>query len=84
MWEKLVNCIKGNGGAQKTSCQVVQLADLMKQVPPNQLKMFQMFAKKHEEYKLLQRTFQLFAHFEFVQYLVGEIHFYFRLTAAAE
>ncbi|XP_016927981.2 axoneme-associated protein mst101(2) [Drosophila suzukii] len=51
MWEKLVNCIKGNGGAQKTSCQVVQLADLMKQVPPNQLKMFQMFAKKHEEYK---------------------------------
>ncbi|KAH8348457.1 hypothetical protein KR084_007544 [Drosophila pseudotakahashii] len=52
MWEKLVNCIKGNGGgAQKTSCTVVQLADLMKQVPPNQLKMFQMFAKKHEEYK---------------------------------
>ncbi|XP_016967764.3 proteoglycan 4 [Drosophila biarmipes] len=50
MWEKLVNCIKGNGGG-KTSCQVVQLADLMKQVPSNQLKMFQMFAKKHEEYK---------------------------------
>ncbi|EDV55746.1 lens epithelium-derived growth factor [Drosophila erecta] len=54
MWERLVNCIKsngGNGGAKKTSCQVVQLADLMKQVPPNQLPKFQMFAKKHEEYK---------------------------------
>ncbi|KAI8038420.1 hypothetical protein M5D96_008318 [Drosophila gunungcola] len=50
MWEKLVNCIKG-GGAQKKSCQVVQLADLVKQVPPNQLKMFQIFTKKHEEYK---------------------------------
>ncbi|XP_016981236.1 proteoglycan 4 isoform X2 [Drosophila rhopaloa] len=51
MWEKLVNCMKGNGGAQKKSCQVIQLADLVKQVPPNQMKMFQMFSKKHEEYK---------------------------------
>ncbi|XP_017115325.1 titin [Drosophila elegans] len=50
MWEKLVNCIKG-GGAKNKSCQVVQLVDLVKQVPPNQLKMFQIFTKKHEEYK---------------------------------
>ncbi|XP_017044822.1 proteoglycan 4 [Drosophila ficusphila] len=51
MWEKLVNCIKGKSGSQRTSCQFVQLADLMKQVPPNQLHMFEMFAKKNEEYK---------------------------------
>ncbi|EDW91910.1 proteoglycan 4 [Drosophila yakuba] len=54
MWERLVNCIKsngGSGGAKKTSCQVIQLADLKKQVPPSQLPKFQMFAKKHEEYK---------------------------------
>ncbi|XP_017079445.1 glutamic acid-rich protein [Drosophila eugracilis] len=52
MWEKLVNCIKTNGGGgKKTSCQAVQLADLVKQVPPNQMKMYEMFAKKHEEYK---------------------------------
>ncbi|XP_033155676.1 protein piccolo [Drosophila mauritiana] len=54
MWEKLVNCIKsngGNGGVKNVSCQVVELADLMKQVPPNQMHKFKMFAKKHEEYK---------------------------------
>ncbi|KAH8308842.1 hypothetical protein KR059_002431 [Drosophila kikkawai] len=52
MWEKLVNCIKGGAGfSQKQGCQAVQMADLMKQVPPNQLKQFKIFAKKHEEYK---------------------------------
>ncbi|KAH8366285.1 hypothetical protein KR200_000336 [Drosophila serrata] len=52
MWEKLVNCIKGGAGSRKKKgCQGVNLAELMKQVPPNQLKQFKIFAKKHEEYK---------------------------------
>ncbi|KAH8234370.1 hypothetical protein KR038_008571 [Drosophila bunnanda] len=51
MWEKLVNCIKGGGSKKKKGCQGVNMADLLMQVPPNQLKQYKIFAKKHEEYK---------------------------------
>ncbi|KAH8253958.1 hypothetical protein KR032_007852 [Drosophila birchii] len=52
MWDKLVNCIKGGAGSKrKAGCQGVNMAELMKQCPPNQLKQFKIFAKKHEEYK---------------------------------
>ncbi|KAH8269539.1 hypothetical protein KR018_008673 [Drosophila ironensis] len=58
MWEKLINCIKGGAdAANKKGCQMTNMADILKQVPPNQLTQYHIFAKKHEEYKARVRKF---------------------------
>ncbi|KAH8233491.1 hypothetical protein KR026_008940 [Drosophila bipectinata] len=58
MWEKLINCIKlGAEAAKNERCQMTNLAEMLKQVPPNQMAQYHMFAKKQDEYKARVRKY---------------------------
>lgn len=58
MWEKLINCIKlGAEAAKNERCQMSNLAEMLKQVPPDQLVQYHMFAKKQDEYKARVRKY---------------------------